>query len=181
MPWLLGTDDGAPSGLLFTPGSSEELALQLSKLLADGTLRASLVEQGHMRVKDFRLDRFDAAVGETLAAVAAAQEQRSRPAGEGPLPFVQDPLFRQADIALRSYRTRSHLPLVGRLVEWVRANSMSHFKEAYLDRVVEQQVNFNRLAARELIGLRAEIDELRRTLDDTDLPAANPTDAPPCE
>ena len=180
MPWLLGADDGTPSGLLFTPGSSDELARRLSRLLADATLRAALVAQGRARAADFAPDRFDAAVGELLAAVAAAQEERqNRRSDDGPLPFVQDPLFRQADVALRSYRTRSHLPLVGRLVEWVRVNSMSHFKEAYLDRVIEQQVNFNRLAARDLIKLRAEIDELRRALAEMDGP--DPTGPTPCE
>ena len=79
------------------------------------------------------------------------------------------PLAAYADVVMRDYRVRSNAPVVGKFIEWVRVNSTTHLKEAYLDRVLERQVNYNRLLAvevaalqNELVGLRAQMSELRR-------------------
>jgi hypothetical protein len=62
---------------------------------------------------------------------------------------------------MRSYRVRSAAPVVGPLIEWVRAAGTSHLKEAYLDRIIERQVAWNRQAANEVAALRAELAQLR--------------------
>jgi hypothetical protein len=79
------------------------------------------------------------------------------------------PLASFADIVMRDYRVRSNAPLVGKLIEWVRVNSTTHLKEAYLDKMLERQVNYNRLLAvevaalqNELVGLRSQVSELRK-------------------
>ena len=56
---------------------------------------------------------------------------------------------------------RSKLPVVGRWLEWLRHNLTVHVKEVYLDRVIEQQVNYNRRLAAEIEELRAEIAALK--------------------
>jgi glycosyltransferase involved in cell wall biosynthesis len=158
LPWLLGADapDAAPSGLLFTPGDAGALAEQLRTLLEDPARAAELVRRGRARAAAFGLDAFTRGIeGLVQQAQTAAASPLAAPHG-----FVDAPLYTAADIALRDYRVRSTQPVVGPLVEWARINSMSHLKEAYLDRVVEQQVNFNRVAARHLLELRAEVDDL---------------------
>jgi len=49
-----------------------------------------------------------------------------------------------ADVMLRGYAVHSKLPLVGRLVAWVRRNLTSHLREPYMDPMFERQVAFNR-------------------------------------
>ncbi|MCL4863693.1 MAG: hypothetical protein KJZ93_30085, partial [Caldilineaceae bacterium] len=73
-------------------------------------------------------------------------------------------LYEQADIALRSYRVRSGAPGVGPLIEWVRVNSTTHIKEAYLDPIIERQVNYNRLLADEIMRLEGEVRQLREEI-----------------
>jgi hypothetical protein len=86
-----------------------------------------------------------------------------------PVPAAQHPsgrLHYQADIALRSYQVRSNAPVVGRLIEWLRRNSTTHVKEAYLDPIIEQQVNYNRLLADEIMQLQGEIRRLQSEIDE---------------
>jgi holo-[acyl-carrier protein] synthase len=68
-------------------------------------------------------------------------------------------------VALRNYRVRSGLPVVGGVIEWVRKNSTTHIKEAYLDPIIEQQVNYNRLLADEIFQLQAEVRRLQNEVD----------------
>lgn len=174
MPWLLDTLalDGtgldaanggahaAPAGLLFTSGSSADLARQVGRLLADPALHRDLVERGRARAEDFSMARFETAVDGVVAVALGAHKNAGADLSVPPVP----PLLRAADVALRDYRVRSRLPGLGRAIEWLRVHSTTHFKEAYLDRIVEQQVNFNRLAARHLLELRAEIEQMQRDL-----------------
>lgn len=50
----------------------------------------------------------------------------------------------QADVMQRDYVVRSHIPLFGSLIAWVRRNLTSHLREPYLDPTLERQVAFNR-------------------------------------
>ena len=50
----------------------------------------------------------------------------------------------QTDIMSRDYQVRSHIPLIGGLIAWVRRNLTSHLREPYLDPALERQVAFNR-------------------------------------
>jgi hypothetical protein len=54
------------------------------------------------------------------------------------------------------------VPVLGPLIEWIRRNSTTHVKEAYLDRVIERQVLYNRLLAGEILQLRTEIARLHK-------------------
>ena len=64
----------------------------------------------------------------------------------------------QADVALRSYRVRSKVPLFGPLIAWVRRHLTSHLREPYLDPIIEQQVSLNRQMAEWLKQAGATLD-----------------------
>jgi glycosyltransferase involved in cell wall biosynthesis len=158
MPWLVG-EEGAgnePAGLLFAPGDSRELAGQLHRLLGEEGLAAALTHAGARRAADFSLEAFrrnaTAAIDETMA-------RRHEPLLG--LQRNQNRLYATADVAMRSYRVRSALPVVGPLIERLRTAGTSHLKEAYLDRIIERQVAWNRQAAGEVAALRAELAQLR--------------------
>jgi hypothetical protein len=121
-----------------------------------------------MRVREFSQERFAANVLSVVEKVMRLAKQERPPANRLAAPL----LAAYADIVLRDYRVRSGAPLVGRLIEWVRNQSTTHIKEAYLDRILERQVNYNRLLAgevaerqHELVALRAQVEELRRQVE----------------
>jgi hypothetical protein len=57
------------------------------------------------------------------------------------------PLYDGADIVQRDFAVRSRLPVLGRYIARARASATVHMKEAYFDRVMEQQLSFNRALA----------------------------------
>ncbi len=57
---------------------------------------------------------------------------------------------RQADVMLRDYRIHSGVPVIGKLIAWLRRNLTSHLREPYLDPMFNRQVAFNTQIAREL-------------------------------
>ena len=156
IPWVLDAlDADHPAGLLCRPGDAVDLARQIGRLLVDDGLVANLRARGAARAQKFGLDRFGERVLTVVAeAFAHARERRST--------SQQGHLHAAGNVARHDYRVRSRLPLVGRLIEWARVNATSHLKEAYLDRIVLQQENFNHAAATELEGLRQELAGLRR-------------------
>jgi hypothetical protein len=161
MPWLLAGQSEAPAGLLVPPDDGTALARAVTRLLADPALAAEMIDRGRPRAEEFGLARFEQSVAEVVEGVMAAMVQAAAHPSAVPS-AAGSPLAAAADVALRDVTVRSRLPGIGRWVEWVRVNSTTHFKEAYLDRVVEQQVNFNRLAARHLFALRAELEQLQQ-------------------
>jgi hypothetical protein len=167
LPWVLGADDpnGSPGGLTFREGNVDDLVVQIARILDDPNLRNTLVAQGRKRVQAFSVQQFERNVVNIVKEAMRLAQQDRPPAYNLSTP----PLAGFADIVMRDYRVRSNAPMVGKLIEWVRVNSTSHLKEAYLDRVLERQVNYNRLLAvevaalqNELVGLRAQVSELRR-------------------
>jgi hypothetical protein len=170
LPWVLGADspDAIPAGLLFGEGNVDELAAQITRILDDPTLCSVLIARGRSRVANFSQEHF-------ATNVMAVIEEAMKLAQQDPPPaysLTAPPLAAYADVALRDYRVRSGAPVIGRLIEWVRVNTTTHLKEAYLDRILERQVDYNRLLAVEMAvlqneanGLRAQVDELRRQLE----------------
>ncbi|RIK43871.1 MAG: holo-[acyl-carrier-protein] synthase [Chloroflexi bacterium] len=158
MPWVLDAEKGEEraAGLLCKPGDAEDLARQVQRLLTDAELRATLVERGYARAAAFSPAVFAHNL-RTVLAEAAELAKEPPPAAQSPM----GRLMRESDIALRSYRVRSGSPIVGRLIEWVRRNSTTHVKEAYLDPIIERQVNYNRLLADEILKLQMENRRLR--------------------
>jgi len=157
MPWVLGVDEGEPAGLVFAPGDVGALTEAVTRVLDEPGLADRLTARGRRRADEFSRQRFDE---RTLAALTDAAEL----ARQGPPPAATQRatlLYEQADVALRAYRVRSKLPVVGRLLEWLRYNLTVHVKEVYVDRVIEQQVNYNRRLAAEIAELRAEIAALK--------------------
>jgi hypothetical protein len=59
-------------------------------------------------------------------------------------------LEQKADVMSRNYQVKSHIPLIGGLIVWVRRNLTSHLREPYLDPTLERQVAFNRQLINEL-------------------------------
>ena len=157
MPWVLGADGDEPAGLVFAPGDVDALVATIARVLDEPGLAEQLATRGRRRADEFSQTRFEE---HTVAALAHAAEL----ARQGPPPAATQratPLYEQADVALRAYRVRSKLPVVGRLLEWLRYNLTVHVKEVYMDRVIEQQVNYNRRLAAEIAELRAEIASLK--------------------
>ena len=70
-------------------------------------------------------------------------------------------LYATADVAMRNYRVRSGIPIIGKLIESIRVNLTSHLKEAYVDRIIERQVAYNRSVIEEIGRLNTEIMRLR--------------------
>ena len=141
MPWVLDAETSAEAGLLFAPGDANSLRTQIERLLEDDGLRAQLREAGYRRAQHFALDAFASQARSLVADVLSSEPAKS--------PAASD-LLDLADTAYRDYRVRSGLPLVGPLLAWLRRQSTTHVKEAYLDRVIEQQVNYNRRLASEI-------------------------------
>lgn len=172
LPWVLGVNDmdgnevsDRAGGLLFKEGNVNDLVTQITRMLDDPNLRNTLVAQGRERVQEFSAQAFDRNVMNIVDKAMQIAQQDRPPAYS----LATPPLASYADIVMRDYRVRSNAPVVGKLIEWVRVNSTTHLKEAYLDRVLERQVNYNRLLAvevaalqNELVGLRAQVSELRR-------------------
>ncbi|RIK56283.1 MAG: hypothetical protein DCC57_03580 [Chloroflexi bacterium] len=157
LPWVLDAGSGESAGLLFPPGDVEALAHAIEQPLTQPALAATLIARGRILAERYNPLRFR---GRVLAILEEAGEL----ARQGAAPAIQrqtPALSQRADIALRSYQVRSRLPLVGRLIEWLRINATTHLRETYLDRIIEQQVNFNRLAAQELTALQCEIAQLQ--------------------
>jgi glycosyltransferase involved in cell wall biosynthesis len=166
MPWVLDAERGEEqaAGLLAQPGDAADLARQIGRLLADETLRAGLIERGRARVEAFSTTAFEQNLRQALAEAAELAKEPTLAAQHS-----AGRLHEYADVALRSYRVRSGIPVVGPLIEWVRHNSTTHVKEAYLDPIIEQQVNYNRMLADEILRLQfelhrlqAEVEELRK-------------------
>ncbi|MCB0044620.1 MAG: glycosyltransferase family 4 protein [Caldilineaceae bacterium] len=162
MPWVLQADEATPAGLLFAPDDPAQLVAQLARLLDDPELAAGLVAQGRVRVGDFSPQNFAA---RALAAVEEALTLEANAANADPV-MPREALLDAADVALRHYQVRSQAPLVDPLIEWARVNSTTHIKEAYFDRMVEQQVNYNRRLAQEIVTLHARVREMTRQLDE---------------
>jgi len=134
-----------------------------------------MIERGHRRAAHFGVERFNARAAEVIAEAVMLARQGSPP-DPG---YLRSPLFAQADVALRHHRVHSGVPLLGRLIEWVRINSTTHVKEAYLDRIVERQVLYNRLLADEIQRLHQEITALRAQLEEYRRSDSQPSDQEP--
>ncbi len=158
MPWVVEAEAGqhaGKAGLLFPPGNVDALRAQIKQLLSRADLRAGLRSAGLQRAQAFSLDAFAQRARALVAELLAGEPTPSPATSE---------LLDLADTAYRDYRVRSSLPLISPLITWLRRQSTTHVKEAYLDRIVEQQVNYNRRLAREVEALRAEVDALKRRL-----------------
>ena len=156
MPWIVEAEEGqhaGKAGLLFPPGNVDALRTQIKQLLSRADLRAGLRNAGLQRAQAFSLDAFAERAHSLVAEVLASEPTASPATSE---------LLELADVAYRDYRVRSDLPLIGPLITWLRRQGTTHVKEAYLDRIIEQQVNYNRRLASEVEQLHAEVDALKR-------------------
>ncbi len=161
MPWVLNAQTAQQDGvgLTFTPGDVDALAQQVERLLTDSTLCNTLVERGTRRIVEFDQAHFERRVADVITEAAALTPEKL-------IQPLSGDLYPPADVALHGYRVRSNLPLLGRLIEKVRTNSTSHVKEAYLDRIIDRQVRYNRLLADEINRLHTEVAHLRVQLDE---------------
>lgn len=165
LPWVIGAGEpedqpDADAGLLFAPEDAADLAYQIARILDDRALHADLARRGRARAQRYAPDRLAANVAQVVEEVRglAAAGRPSVPAAR------QRPLFDYYDVALRGYRVNSGLPLVGRWVAAVRRALTSHVKEAYLDRIIERQVDYNGILALEVARLQEEVRRLQAEL-----------------
>jgi len=159
MPWVLNADtsDAEAAGLLFPAGDAGALVQQVRRILDEPGLRQVLIERGYRRIEYFSRERFNLRAAKVLSEAEALAQQGPPPAAYRPT----NRLYDQADISLRNYRVRSRVPILGPLIEWIRYNSTTHVKEAYLDRIIERQVLYNRLLADEICRLQAQVTQLK--------------------
>ncbi len=137
MPWVVGADSDAPAALVFKSGSVEGLADAIASVLGDHELSVRLHTRGLARAATFSPEAFRIA---TLKVFSELTQGNLRTASAS---AINDPMLDRADVAIREYRVRSRVPILGPVIEWIRANLTSHLKEAYLDRIVERQVMYN--------------------------------------
>jgi glycosyltransferase involved in cell wall biosynthesis len=157
MPWTLGE-----AGLLCEPGDAHDLAEKVRSLLEDDGLRGSLIVRGLERARAFTLEQYELRLGEILDGAmtytlpeAAGDEPRAHDVlaaasveREGMLlDLLAGEIDGKSDIALHKYVVRSHLPLFGPVIAWLRVNLTSHLREPYLDPMIERQVDLNRRLA----------------------------------
>jgi glycosyltransferase involved in cell wall biosynthesis len=200
MPWVL-----EEAGLSVEPGRADELAEKVLMVLGDADLRQTLVERGLERSQVFSLEAYEKGLGDivekaTTYTLPRAPWQTSDEAPEHValppkaasqtltlLNILADEIGGQSDIALRDYKVRSRVPLVGPLIVWVRRNLTSHLREPYLDPTIENQVDLNHRVAqwmrraavivansaqrqteleKRLESLEAEIEALKHHLDE---------------
>ena len=156
MPWVVcGGDEAA--GAIFQPGNADGLATRISALLASPELRQTMALAGRKRATDFSRAKFAERTRRVCdeAIVLAAEST----------PFekvIGQSVYPQADTRLHGYQVRSGVPIVGRLIAWIRRNSTSHVKEAYLDPILRRQVWYNQQIATELEQLRVEIYRMKK-------------------
>jgi hypothetical protein len=165
-PWVVGD-----AGLLVEPGDAAAMAEGIVRVLTDDSLCGRLVRRGLARARKFSLERYEAQWAEIVAeATSWLPEQpyprpRSVPAQpaasvvpvepDEPPPAVHEVLLSgalvqleaAADVMIRGYVVRSNIPMVGRLVAWLRRNLTSHLREPYVDPMFERQVAVNRQTA----------------------------------
>lgn len=166
MPWLL-TGGGAPeeaAGLLFASGDAADLARAVGRALVAPGLRETLIARGRRRAQEFSTAAFRVRAAAVICAAVESAKHTPSPAAAMSLghefariktPFRSHlpthdqygtalclhELSAAADIALREVGVEGRL---GRGEAALRAAATSHIKEAYFDRMVERQVNFNR-------------------------------------
>ena len=151
------------AGLLVEPDNAADLAEKITRVLADDALCGELVQRGLARAKEFSLERYEhdwaVIVAEATAwlpdqPIPRPRSLATQPAAPatGSAVTIDQAIRRgdlkqleaKADVMIRGYSVRSNLPVVGRLIAWVRRNATSHLREPYLDPMVERQVAFNR-------------------------------------
>lgn len=162
MPWLLGaghdSDAGdGMAGLLFSPGDAGDLAGRIAELLSRPARYEQLVARGRQRAQVFNQQTFRARAAVT---VCEAIELHAASASVPEATQDRSALYAEADTMLRDFVVPSRLPVLGQRIAWARTAATVHFKEAYFDRVMEQQVSFNR-------ALAAKIEELARAVDES--------------
>lgn len=170
MPWLLQAEasiahvDITAAGLLFEPGNAQQLAERIAELLSRPDLRSQLAARGRRRAEDFDLQAF-----RVRAALIICEAIELHAAGV-PVPettYVRADLYRRADTVDRDYSVTSPLPLIGGQIAEVRKAATVHLKEAWFDRVMEQQVSFNRALAASIGNLDRELEDAATTLAQT--------------
>ena len=168
IPWVLGADQGADqaAGLLFRPDDAGDLTRQIARVLSDAAFRANLIERGKKRAQLFTVERFQQNVHKVVDEAVILSNKPLPGSARG-----QTRLWELADVALRGYKVRSGMPVLGRLIAWVRYQSTTHVKEAYLDRIIERQISYNQRLANEVEWLRAEIRRLRSQIDEIEQPS----------
>jgi radical SAM protein with 4Fe4S-binding SPASM domain len=76
--------------------------------------------------------------------------------------LMLDAIEAHSDVLARGYEVRSHIPLAGPFIAWIRRNLTSHLREPYMDPTLERQVVVNRemvVALRDLLLRQADLEE----------------------
>ena len=151
IPWLfnardedVGVVDTGAAGLLFTSANVAQLRELLAEVLSRPDLRASMVAGGRRRAQEFDLQNFRTRAALTMfEAIEMQQANIQTPSARQ----RQSTLYNSADIVQRDFTVTSRLPILGKYIAQARASATLHMKEAYFDRIMEQQVTFNRALA----------------------------------
>jgi glycosyltransferase involved in cell wall biosynthesis len=107
------------------------------RFMAPRSLYQTLSQRGRRRALDFTEQRYE----ERLRNVI---EQVTRPVPAATAyKALLEPLRDLARISRPDYQVRSRLPVIGRLIAWIRTQLTSHLREPYLDPILAQQERFN--------------------------------------
>jgi hypothetical protein len=163
-PWVLGD-----AGLLVDVGDTDALAAEIIAALSDDALHGDLVQRGLQRAQDFSLEAYNNNWSRVITEVQEwLVERPTRPLRLSAFPQVKQgsavatelldlplqdeikQLHQAADAVLKPYQVKSNVPVVGRLIVWVRRNLTSHLREPYLDPTLRRQERFNWLVVQTL-------------------------------
>ena len=158
------------------PVVAARLERALAELLAPRSLARELSQRGVRRALEFTREHYHARLGDLLSEVLPGPRHLS-------VEQLLAPLRQQGALGVPGYQVESRLPLVGRMIGWLRRNLTSHLKEPYIDALAQQQTTFNltiveqlrqalehaqreqRQLERRVRSLEAEIHALRQTAD----------------
>lgn len=155
MPWVLNAHEEEPNtmGLLFSEGNSGELASQIKRLLLDHELYRAKQSNAQAYVCNFDKVNFAQRMLSVISEATTLSTHKL-------VPPLTD-LAAVSTITSSDYRVRSHIPILGRLIERIRVNLTSHLKSGFIDPILRRQANYNRLVVDEVDTLGIEIMRLR--------------------
>lgn len=160
---------GQPLDLPRGSGTPAELEMDWPENLEDHLFERYLDKQQALATASSQQWPTATASNERQASAGSESEGKGLTTSQLLLSGELGRLESMADVMIRGYAVRSRLPMLGRLIAWIRRNLTSHLREPYLDPTLERQVAFNRSLVQELhdmaklqIRLQQQVSRLQR-------------------
>ncbi|GIV98005.1 MAG: hypothetical protein KatS3mg057_2662 [Herpetosiphonaceae bacterium] len=131
----------------------------IDRFTAPRTLYQELSQRGVRRALEFTSERYEERLRDLI-------DQALHEADMVNVHIAQaHELYRTAKISRPDYRVTSGLPLIGRLIAWIRVQLTSHLREPYIDPIFQQQEQFNLVLQKQFVELTRRFSRLQGMLD----------------